>query len=324
MRAALAGALSTAVAATAELIAGRAFPDASLERWTGFAGYWAIIGVATGFAALGEISFLYWDALHSVRRLAHAAGLTLSPGANRHTAAALARAALELPNRSEHVLGIDPRREASRLGLLVAALLYKVKVSATNFVVKALVRRALGRSAVRTFLPFVAIPVTASWNALVAFRALREARVRVMGPSFIEEALEVLFKVPPSGRARLCAFRAAGAAIVRTGDLHPNLLALVLALRKRLGEPPPGEVLDDPSLFLRELRSLDAAEKRIVLGGLHLAAIADGKLTRTERRLVLEAHEAVGQPWQARRIEELRRSFVSGEALPSALSDPKK
>ena len=58
-------------------------------------------------------------------------------------------------------------------------------------------RRILGRVAVRSVLgalvPFVAVPVTATWNALLTWKLLREARIRAMGPSAVAELVDGVF-----------------------------------------------------------------------------------------------------------------------------------
>src|SRR5262249_51234454 len=140
---------------------------------------WTVIGGATAAASIVEISYLYWDGLRTVHELAREAGLELFPEGERTAVAqAMARAALELPNPTAAVFGVDPRREASKLGLFFASIVYKLKISVSNFVMKALVRRAFARAFVRAWLPLVSVPVTAAWNGIVAWLILREARVR--------------------------------------------------------------------------------------------------------------------------------------------------
>lgn len=90
---------------------------------------------------------------------------------------------------------------------------------------------------VRVWLAFVAVPVSACGNALVAFRVIREARVRAMGPSFVHEVSTALLDggaLSPAWRG--AALRAVASAIVRTHDLHPNLIALLHAVQRLLRE----------------------------------------------------------------------------------------
>src|SRR5262249_46229550 len=148
-RAMIAGAISTVVSATVEITVAHPLlgPHPRTATLAEEARFYAVVGGATAIASVIEILYLYWDGLRSVHRLANAAGLDLFPHQDdAHALAdAMARAALELPNPTASVFGVNPHREASRLRLLVASLVYKLKISVTNFLMKALVRRALGR-----------------------------------------------------------------------------------------------------------------------------------------------------------------------------------
>jgi hypothetical protein len=331
-RAAIAGALSTIVSATVELTVARPLlgPKPRYATFADEVRFYAVVGAATIVASVIEILFLYWDGLRSVHRLAHEAGLDLFPGEDDDKAisSAMARAALELPNPAVSLFGVDPRREASRLRLVVASIVYKAKISVTNFLVKALVRRALGRAFVRSWLPFVAVPLTAAWNAVVCWLIMREARIRAMGPSAAREMIDVVFagqESDLSAEAKACALRAVASSIVRTEDLHPNLVALFREVGSRVGgavnERAVGDRgdLDDTRAFLERLRGLGAKEQTDVLRILAIASIIDGRLTRAERRLLTEARAACGREPDLASIERLRRAFVDGDPI-----DPRK
>jgi hypothetical protein len=324
IRAAIAGALSSLVSVTAELLAlplvapgagGHVALSATVR-------FWGIVIGATALAAALEIGFLYWDALRSVHRLAVVAGLDVFGDARAERAAVaggLARAALELPNPTGAVFGVNARREASRLELAVASLVYKLKISVTNFVLKALVRRMLGRTALRSYLqvlvPFVAIPVTAAWNAIVAYLVLREARLRAMGPSAAHVlAGHVLGDASLSEKGRVGVLRAVASSIVRTEDLHPNLIALLHEVVERIGHPDVRGV-DDPQAFLALLHDLPTEERPVVLRMLVVAAVLDGRLTRKERRLLRDAFGAAGMALDLSAVHALRKAIVGGDAV---------
>lgn len=321
-RAAVAGALSTAISAAAEVLAQPLLGhDPDHADLGAKARFWGIVIAATAFASVLEIAYLYWDGLVSVHRLAVVAGLDLFPEEQEDedvlVARALARAALELPNPTARVFGVDPHREASRLGLVVASLVYKLKISVSNFLVKAFIGRILSRAVVRTWLPFVAVPITALWNGIVAWLVLREARIRAMGPSAAKEMIDAVLE---DGGARLDAegkramVSAVAGAIVRTRDLHPNLVALLHEVTTRFGEG--GDGIDDSYGFLARLPSLAPAERRAAVQVLTVAAIVDGRLTSAERRLVAQARRAAGLPDELATTKALRRAFVSGDVIP--------
>ncbi len=316
-RAGVAGALSGVACAIPAIMLPAVPSGASLGE---LARHWGIIGGVTVVASVLEIAWLYWDGLRAVHALAHAAGLDLSEDAHINDSSsalwALARAALELPNPSDGVPGLDPMREASKVRIVVASLLYKLKVALTGFILKALMRRALGRAATRAVLELIAAPVTAAWDAVVCWLIVREARLRVIGPSATLEFVTMIIPERPSGALASCALRAVGAAVVRTEDLHPNHVALLRTLRAHLRCEDP-EAIDDSRRFLSELAALTADEQTVVLRVLATASIIDGHLARAEVRLLEEAFAACGRRYEPRVVERLKRAFVSGDAIPA-------
>lgn len=316
-RAAIAGALSGLACAIPAILLPPVAPGAPFADT---ARHYAVIVGVTVVASVAEIVWLYWDGLRAVHALAHAAGLDLAAddhGDPSSVVWSLARAALELPNPPDRVEGLNPMREASRAKLVLASTVYKLKVALTGFILKALVRRALGRAATRAVLELIAVPVTAVWDALVCGLIVREARLRVIGPSAAMEFVAMLVPSAVSDALADCALRSVGAAIVRTEDLHPNHVALLRTLRDRLGRPMP-EALDDSARFLAALQALPTAEQTVALRVLATASIIDGHLARAETRLLTEAFAACGRPYAPAAIERLRKAFVSGDAIPRA------
>lgn len=310
-RAALAGALSGAVCAAAEFYADAHFEGNAIV-------YWSVVGGATVVAATLEIAFIYWDTLRSVHELARVAGIELF-GPDRESSDdalvdSLARAALELPNPVDVGVGVNPHREVKKWRLVVASLAYKAKVGVTNFVVKLLIRRVASRAALRGLLPLVGIPVTAFWNGVVTWLVLKEARIRALGPSAVEEMVKEIFSDAPrmSDAGRLSAVRAVAAAIVRTRDLHPNLVRLLSVVSRYAGDTGKNE-LDDVGLFLETLKSLEAGERRVSLQLLAVACIIDGRLSDRERLLWKDSLVASGQAVAFEQLEALRLAFVRGD-----------
>jgi hypothetical protein len=323
VRAAVAGAISTMIAAAVEVAVSRPLlgPRPRHATFEDQARFYAVVALGTIVTSIVEILFLYWDGLRAVHRLSYEAGLDLFPNQDddKALAGAMARAALELPNPTIRLFGVDPRREASRLRLVFASIVYKLKISVTNFLVKALVRRMLGRAFVRSWLPFVAVPVTAVWNAFVCWLIMREARIRAMGPSAAQEMIAIVLRdeAQLSRAGRIAAVRAVASSIVRTEDLHPNLAALLREVARLV---PHGEMaseidLDDTRLFLEHLARLARGEQAIVLRILAIASMIDGRLTRAEKRLLAEAHAACGRAHDLAPVERLRRAFIQGDPI---------
>lgn len=328
LRALGAGAFSGGVSAAAEVWASPLLPDGASAFSRAGLHYWLLLGGATLVASVAEILFLYWDTLRSVHELARVAGVEPfgrdRASSDQALADALVRAALELPNPVDLGMGVNPHRESRQWRLVLASLAYKAKVGVTNFLLKVVVRRVLGRVAMRGVLgalvPFVAVPVTAAWNGIVAWLVLNEARVRTMGPSAIDELVAKLFaqRSQLSEGARLAVTRAVASAIVRTQDLHPNLVRLLRSVAHHAGDTGRAE-LDDVGQFLSSLRTLSVVERDLTLQVLAIACIVDGRLTTRELALWREALVAAGHPVDLRGLKRLQAAFISGEALSDAL-----
>jgi hypothetical protein len=310
-RAAIAGALSALVCALAELLVIDVQDTAPVT-------YWGVVGAAAAVASIVEIGFLSWDSLRAVHAMSVAAGVLVDEAEERHAViTSLARAALEVPNPPESMHGLDPYKETPRPLLVVIALAYKLKVSATNAVLKLLVRRALGRAALRAYLvPFVALPVTAAWNAWVCSLVLKEARVRIFGPSLARDVVNRL--LPPemvlTTEMREALPRAIGSCVVRSADVHPNLEELLRVVVARTGRgPPPG--VDDSRAFLASLPKLTLDEGLLVRRLLRVAAVIDGRVARRERALLREAAAALGAVEDEVLVDEERARMVKGEPL---------
>lgn len=314
-RSTLAGALSALASGVTEVVAGRHFSLDATPTRDDLLHYWTVYLVVTVVVSIAEIVYLYVDTLLAVRALAASAGLAFEGSqASRAVAAALARAALELPENDAPVLGVNPRRESNRVRLVLASLAYKLKIGVSSFLFKMLVRRALGRLATRQLLAFAAVPVNALWNGIVTWRVLREARVRAMGPSAVEALLPTLVPsgAPLSLEGRQAVARAVAASIVRSESAHPNLVYLLRRVLETLG-PFEGEVvLDDPHLFLAHLAALPEHERAVVRRVLALASVLDGRLAANEKRLLSDAGADVA------RIIALRDAFVRGRAADFA------
>jgi hypothetical protein len=266
-------------------------------------------------ATLLEVSFLYWSHLHAMLALTQATGATM--GSDEGSLAdAMARAALELPDPTRIIEGINPRRETSRAGLIMAVALYKLKRGLTSFAFKFAIRQTATREVLKTFAPLIALPISGAWNAFVSFRILREARMRVLGPSAAEEMISNLLDDRPalSERAKSMLLRAVGVAMVRKRCAHPNLLLLLRTLVKRTGAVKARE-LDNPRLFLQALPRLTAEEQRLSLIVLQISFMIDGSLSRKERRFIIQSRGLCGLSNNLMATEELLHTFVSGAQI---------
>lgn len=290
-----------------------------LEPWL------AYVGAAGLVMAVAEMVFVHRTHLLSMLALMRATGAQLveeSPDPAETTVHAMARAALELPDPVRIVEGIDPWRETSvaRLYLLVA--LYRLKRGLSKFAAEFLVKQAAPNTLMRVFAPATALPVTALWNAFVSWKILREARIRVLGPSASEEVFSRILADTTrlSEAGRMCLYRAVGMGIVLKRSVHPNLLALLEGLVRRLGPVPPAH-LDDRGRFLEVIAMLSREEQVRALQVLSVAAVVDGRLVGRERVMIRQARRACGLSESLTAVDRLLSRFSRGDPIDGDLLD---
>ncbi|UFH56239.1 LBF_2804 family protein [Spirosoma sp. KNUC1025] len=106
---------------------------------------------------------------------------------------ALANAALEKNNRGILRFGIDPYLNLPRWGLGLFFLLNIIKAALSNLVLKFVLKRFIGRYALRQVTDLLGMPIYALWNAWASWQVLHEAQVRVMAPTTIREFVSELY-----------------------------------------------------------------------------------------------------------------------------------
>lgn len=317
--AALAGAASGAVVGLAEIAASRGlYQDGAslLDNWRCWATY---LGVAAVVSAI-EILGLYWLVLRKAARVARVAGLALGTrDVDRVVVVGLSRAALEVPSPRRPIYGIDPFANLSRWRMLGHAIAYRLKVGATSFVLRLLLRRLVARAALRGYIPLVAIPVFAVWNAVVIGWVMREIQVRAAGPRAIDDIADRIASELPALDAdgRRLLLRVVAETIVRSTDTHPNFVLLVQRLLgllavQELPEPAPWHET------LAGVAGLPAKARSLIVDTALAACAVDGR-TRRRRDEVLESLLArAGFSLDREALAALRSGMVAGQGLPQA------
>ena len=122
--------------------------------------------------------------------------------------------------------------------------------------------------------------------------------------------------------ARKSIARAAAAAIVRTECAHPNLVLFLRRILERVGPLGDRIVLDDTALFVEHARTLDEAERCIVIRVAIAGAVLDGRTGASETRLLTAIFDVLGErpddattsrvTREVAEVERLRRAFVHG------------
>jgi hypothetical protein len=274
---------------------GSAYVEVRYAHASAWIRYGWLVGVTAWLTAV-ELAVLFWVSLRTVYHLSDVTGHrkleAQDPTVREMLPALLARAALEIPDPVEKLLGIDPLSRVSRSRQFLTSILYKLKIVTSNVLAKLLVGRFFGKSLLRVSVAYIAVPITGLWNAFTLLKVVREARLRLFGNVLAQHLLDAVLTderlARLSPRARIGCLQAVGNAVVIAQRAHPNMALLLRSLHRRIAAPTP-ERLDDWQAFLMTLGAVSPAERDLLRGLLVVAAAFDGEISRLERELLGQA-----------------------------------
>jgi hypothetical protein len=314
--ASMAGVISGGILGLAEVVVRRWYLDDNSD-WRQQVWPWTFYLLLAVVVSGVEILFLYWNALRGVGRTSALAGLGLAEGGeNEVLARGLVWAAFEFPNSQEPVFGIDPYARTPRWKLRARRILYRMKVGVSSFIFRVLLRRLLGRAALRFAIPLMAIPLFAIWNAFITWRIMRQARIRSVGPLAVQELggklgqeRKRLGKV-----ARRMMLEAVGELIIRSQDNHPNFILLMRRMLKEL-EVSPDELEVDWMSNREQIRDFQEREQKALVQTLSVAAIVDGGIGGGEAQLLAQVYALCQRPFPRETLDRMRRDFLNGQGV---------
>jgi Ca2+-binding EF-hand superfamily protein len=227
--------------------------------------FWSAMGIVLGICCSFEIAAMYWYSIKNSVRVANAMELRLKPMNKDRSfvGGSLVRAALELGNSEGILFGVDPLRETSTKGQLLAvvfALIYVAKIAMSGFLIKVLIKRLASRGSAKFALPWAAVPATAAWNGFVGHVIMREAKLRGMGVAAAVEIfntivdLNTVDDISDLCRIQLC--RAIGCNIVKQRDMYPTKEILLKHAVGNLGLVKLGLIRKDESGNFLRLRAI--------------------------------------------------------------------
>lgn len=271
--------------------------------------YWSAYMAFAGVITVLEIGFLYWNSLRGVARVARFAGLDYQTTLPQPPTVELAvqgvtRIALEYPSPGSLIYGVDPHAHLHGWKLTLQALLYRLKVSMSSFLLRAVMRRLLGRLTLRGFIPMLMAPLYALWNAWIAARITQEAYLLASGPRRIEELMQRLAHTPDQTRELLA--QGVGEIIMRNRHPHPNLVLLLSRLLATLPERPTALEVEWPRAQ-QAYAALDPDQQAELLAHLAQAVLLSGDYRGARKRFLQEVFARCQTP--------LSREFIDAQVV---------
>jgi hypothetical protein len=214
--------------------------------------------------------------------------------------------------------GIDPYQGLKMTHVVVFNLFIALKATLSNMVVKILVRRILGRFAVREVLDLLGIPIFAFWNIMATRTILREARVMIMGqnligtlvPQFQKKALEI----KDLADTNAFIYDTLQFIAVSKRDYHANHAYLTATVLPIFEIPIETQHLV-PTDYNKRLSASDPRLKRFCQLIIILGLLLDGEISYRERKRIAILHnEGILEP-SVVDLVGLKNDFLEGRGL---------
>lgn len=285
-------------------------PDAA-RTLAGISTYWSIfLGFSILVSAL-EIAVLYRIVLHRAGQMTAMAGLRLSGSwSNELIATGITRSVLDVPDSRKPFFGIDPLARIPRWYRLLATAGYRLKISATTFAARLILRRVLARAAVRVFIPMVAVIIYAAWNAIIIGRGMCAARLRTLGPHAVR-AFTVELASMRNGltqEKKQALFEIVADIVQIRGKGHPNFLLLLHAMVRTLEIKPTDLRLD--SRPRSNHSEWPADEQTLLLKTATLAILLSGKPRNSEISFLASLYTGCGRGFRPSDLMQQYRTFL--------------
>ncbi len=224
----------------------------------------------------------------------------------------ITEAGLEMPDKHLQGFEINPYLGLSGFSYYSLILLNKLKATLSNVLVKLLIKRVLGRSALRIVTDLAGIPVFAFWNAWASRLVIRESLMRVMAHAATKDFLEEIKK------EELEAIRGKIALtfnfIAQTKRSYS--FAIYTYIREVLRMLPGLSLKVDHEVKLEELFTGEVEQDRLIAKLLVFGLVVDGRLSLKERLVLKKLGELEWFPYETEQLEEAVDGYCHGKGLP--------
>jgi hypothetical protein len=225
--------------------------------------------------------------------------------------ALLTEAGLEMPAKHMKLLEIDPYVGLTKFSYYTLLIGTKLKATLSNVLMKFLVRRLLGRYALRIVTDLIGIPIFAFWNAWSSRQVMKETQMRIVATAATKDFMsefspEELDRVKDQ-LAKLFHFIAQ--------QKRQYNFALYSFMKEMLLIFPELDLKYDSEVKIDELFGPDPEENKVMARLLVFGLIVDGTLSVKERLTIRKIAKEAWFPVSMDELEIILKGYVNGEGL---------
>ncbi|WP_341902514.1 hypothetical protein [Fluviicola taffensis] len=271
--------------------------------------YYTIYAVVMIFPEIWLLNMLN---IYAVRRICEIYKYpSVSQNDYQDQVALLTEAGLEMPAKHMQLLEINPYIGLTKFSYYALLIGTKLKATLSNVLMKFLVRRLLGRYALRIVTDLVGIPIFAFWNAWSSRKVMKETKMRIVSTAaakdFMGEFSEEQLILVEGRLNKLVHFIAQ--------QKRQYNFALYSFMKEMLLILPDLDLKYDQEVKIDELFGSDPHENTIIARLLVFGLIVDGTLSVKERLTIRKIAKESWFPVSIDEIEVILKGYVNGEGL---------
>lgn len=228
---------------------------------------------------------------------------------------ALISIGVEKPRKNEFLIGLNPYEGYSKVWIFSLFLFNKMKAAVSNMIFKQLIRKLLGRYAIRIIVDLAGMPIFAFWNAYASHKILKQSKLRMLAPKIINYTTSVLkSKHSEKEEFKAILYDLLQYLAIKKRGYNENHYLLSLSLLSAFEIPTKTEHRLDP-LFNDKFTSLDEELRRDISKLLVVGMMLDGGVSKSEKIELIEMHEKGLIDVDIKTVKKMIKMFQNGQGI---------
>lgn len=271
--------------------------------------------------AISEIILLLMLNLYAVHRIAIISGF---PAVNDPRYSwymdTLFEVGMEKIDKELLRLGINPWQGLSSWVIFLYTLWNMTRATLSNVIIKLILARSLGRFAIRAYIDLIGIPIFAFWNVYTVNRVIREAKVRVIAPSLIQQFVnQIKIEMKDNEAFKNMLMEALQFIAITKRNFHHNHYLLAQQLIQSFSIQKVKEIPASQRALIEKVKSLEPGTRQALLKLLLFGILIDGKLSWREIRFLRKLQSENIILLNVKKLKEWEKSFREGRGIPELL-----
>jgi hypothetical protein len=222
-------------------------------------------------------------------------------------------------NKEIHKFGIDPYLGLKKSTVFFLNLFFTLKATLSNFFVRIIFQRLLGRYAIRMLLDLLGIPVYAFWNAIGTAKVLKESRIVIMGVNYLQFFEKEISKFRElNAKEKLILYDTLQYIAISKRDYHQNhyVLSKIVIENFSIITENLHQITKD---YENNLKSCENDFKTLNEKILILGIVLDGTVSFREQKRIKKLNTTGVLMYKFAEIKKIAKDFTYGKGIAFAV-----